>query len=128
MQYRDLLPQHQGGSFIASHIVIPNGGPVPDWVHHHGVRFQTIFCVRGWVRVVYEDQGPPFVLPDSVRTYAAAYRPSRTRSADQIEVWPTTLTIGQALPVLPLALRNAVTVPVDLDGSYNEACQRSRLG
>jgi mannose-6-phosphate isomerase-like protein (cupin superfamily) len=62
MQYRDLLPQHQGGRFIASHIVIPNGGPVPDWVHHHGVRFQTIFCVRGWVRVVYEDQGPPFVL------------------------------------------------------------------
>jgi mannose-6-phosphate isomerase-like protein (cupin superfamily) len=62
MRYRDLLPQRQDGRFIASHIVIPDGGPVPDYVHHHGVRFQTIFCARGWAQVVYEDQGPPFRL------------------------------------------------------------------
>jgi mannose-6-phosphate isomerase-like protein (cupin superfamily) len=62
MRYRDLLPQRQGGRFIASNIVIPDGGPVPDYVHHHGVRFQTIFCVRGWAQVVYEDQGAPFRL------------------------------------------------------------------
>jgi mannose-6-phosphate isomerase-like protein (cupin superfamily) len=62
MRYRDLLPRRQSGRFIASHIVIPDSGPVPDYVHHHGVRFQTIFCVRGWARVVYEDQGPPFRL------------------------------------------------------------------
>jgi quercetin dioxygenase-like cupin family protein len=62
MLYRDLIPDRQGGRFIASHIRIPDGGPVPDYVHYHKVRFQMIFCVRGWVRVVYEDQGPPFVL------------------------------------------------------------------
>ena len=62
MQYRDLLPDRLGGRFIASHIAIPDGGPVPDYVHHHRIRFQLIFCHRGWVRVVYEDQGPPFVL------------------------------------------------------------------
>jgi mannose-6-phosphate isomerase-like protein (cupin superfamily) len=62
MRYRDLLPKRQGGRFIASHIEIPGSGPVPDYVHHHGVRFQTIFCVRGWVQVVYQDQGPPFRL------------------------------------------------------------------
>ena len=55
-------PEPQGGRFIASHITIPDGGPVPDYVHHHDVRFQFIYCLRGWVRVVYEDQGPPFVL------------------------------------------------------------------
>ena len=60
MIYRDLLPDRQGGRFIASHITIPDGGPVPDYVHHHDVRFQVIHCVRGWVDVVYEDQGPPF--------------------------------------------------------------------
>ena len=38
------------------------GGPVPDWVHFHKVRFQLIYCWHGWVRVVYEDQGDPFVL------------------------------------------------------------------
>jgi quercetin dioxygenase-like cupin family protein len=62
MLYRDLIPGRLGGRFIASHITIPEGGPVADWVHFHKVRFQMIFCVRGWVRVVYEDQGEPFVM------------------------------------------------------------------
>jgi quercetin dioxygenase-like cupin family protein len=62
MIYRDLIPSRLGGRFVASHISIPEGGPVADWVHFHKVRFQMIFCARGWVRVVYEDQGPPFVM------------------------------------------------------------------
>ncbi len=62
MQYRDLIPGRLGGRFIASHIRIPGGGPVADYVHHHRVRFQMIYCRRGWVRVVYEDQGAPFVM------------------------------------------------------------------
>ena len=62
MRYRDLIPDRQGGRFIASHIQIPDSGPVPDYVHYHRVRFQAIFCYRGWVRVAYEDQGPPLVM------------------------------------------------------------------
>lgn len=62
MQYRDLIPGRLGGQVIASHIRIPGGGPVPDYVHYHHVRFQMIYCAKGWVRVVYEDQGPPFVM------------------------------------------------------------------
>lgn len=62
MQYRDLIPGRLGGSIIASHIRIPHAGPVPDMVHYHTVGFQLIFCYQGWVRLVYEDQGPPFVL------------------------------------------------------------------
>jgi len=62
MRYRDLIPDRQGGRFIASHILIPEGGPVPDYVHFHKIRFQMIYCCKGWVRVVYEDQGAPFVM------------------------------------------------------------------
>lgn len=62
MQYRDLIPGRQGGRFIASHIRIEGGGAVPDYAHYHAIRFQMIYCYRGWVRVVYEDQGDPFVL------------------------------------------------------------------
>lgn len=62
MRYRDLIPGRQGGRFIASHIHIPNAGPVPDYVHFHDVRFQMIFCYRGWTQLVYEDQGEPFIL------------------------------------------------------------------
>ena len=60
MRYRDLIPSRLGGRFIASHIEVCDGGPVPDLVHHHAIRFQLIFCQRGWVDVVYEDQGPEF--------------------------------------------------------------------
>ncbi|MCG3267059.1 cupin domain-containing protein [Yoonia sp. I 8.24] len=75
MHYRDLIPNRLGGSIIASHIRIPNGGPVPDMVHFHRVGFQLIFCYRGWVDVVYEDQGPPirltagdcFIQPPEIR-------------------------------------------------------------
>lgn len=62
MRYRDLITDRLGGSIIASHIRIPDGGPVPDMVHYHTVGFQLIFCYRGWVRLVYEDQGDPFIL------------------------------------------------------------------
>ncbi|MDU8929896.1 cupin domain-containing protein [Alisedimentitalea sp. MJ-SS2] len=57
MQYRDLIPDRLGGSIIASHIRIRDAGPVPDMVHYHKVGFQLIFCVSGWVDVLYEDQG-----------------------------------------------------------------------
>ena len=62
MIYRDLIPGRLGGRYIASHISIPGGGPVADWVHFHKIRFQMIFCRRGWARLVYEDQGPPFLM------------------------------------------------------------------
>jgi quercetin dioxygenase-like cupin family protein len=62
MRYRDLIPGRQGGRFVASHIHIPTAGPVPDYVHFHKIRFQMIYCYRGWTRLVYEDQGEPFTM------------------------------------------------------------------
>ncbi|MFT5288179.1 MAG: quercetin dioxygenase-like cupin family protein [Planctomycetota bacterium] len=62
MRYRDLIPECLGSRFIASHIQIAGGGPVPDNVYFHALRFQMIFCLSGWVKLVYEDQGDPFVL------------------------------------------------------------------
>jgi mannose-6-phosphate isomerase-like protein (cupin superfamily) len=62
MFYRDLIPSRLGGRYIASHITIPEGGPVLDWVHYHHVALQVIMVVKGWVRVVYEGQGEPFVM------------------------------------------------------------------
>ena len=62
MQYRDLLPGRLGGGWVASLIHLPGAGLVPDYVHFHKVRFQLIYCYRGWVRLVYEDQGEPFVM------------------------------------------------------------------
>lgn len=62
MQYRDLIPGRLGGAVVASHIRIPEGGPVPDYVHYHRVVFQMIYCLSGWARLVYEDQGPTLIM------------------------------------------------------------------
>ncbi|HRH44871.1 MAG TPA: cupin domain-containing protein [Pyrinomonadaceae bacterium] len=62
MQYRDLIPSRLGGKYIASHIRIEKGGKVPDYVHFHKVRFQMIYCLNGWAKLVYEDQGAPFLM------------------------------------------------------------------
>jgi quercetin dioxygenase-like cupin family protein len=62
MHYRDLIPSRLGGRYIASHITIAEGGPVNDWVHFHRIACQIISVRKGWVRVVYEDQGEPFVM------------------------------------------------------------------
>ncbi len=72
-------------------------------------------------------QGPPFTMAPRTTTYAVAYRPARRTAGDQIEIWAHPLTLGQSLPELPLALRNAGVVPVHLEETYTEARQRSRM-
>ena len=62
MMYRDLIPDRIGGKVIASHIRLLEDGPVADYVHYHKVEFQMIYCLKGRIQVVYEDQGPPFWL------------------------------------------------------------------
>jgi quercetin dioxygenase-like cupin family protein len=62
MLYRDLIPGRLGGRYIVSHITIEQGGPVADWVHYHRIALQVIMVRRGWVRVVYEGEGEPFVM------------------------------------------------------------------
>jgi quercetin dioxygenase-like cupin family protein len=62
MEYRDMIPGRFGGRVAASHIRLTRGGSVPDYVHYHKIAFQVIYCLRGGIRVVYEDQGEPFWL------------------------------------------------------------------
>jgi hypothetical protein len=67
-------------------------------------------------------------FPGQPDLYAAAYRPVRRAAGDQIDVWPVPLALGQPLPALPLYLRGVdAPVRVDLEASYTEARQRSRL-
>ena len=66
-------------------------------------------------------------LPQDTDLYAVAYRPARRAEVNQLDLWPVPLALGQPLPLLPLALRGAFFVPVDLEATYAEARQRSRL-
>ncbi|HMC91538.1 MAG TPA: cupin domain-containing protein [Allosphingosinicella sp.] len=87
MLYRDLIPSRLGGRYIASHIVIAEGGPVADWVHFHRIAVQLICVRKGWVRVVYQDQGPPFVMhPGDMVLQPPGIRHRVLESGDGLEV------------------------------------------
>jgi hypothetical protein len=60
-------------------------------------------------------------------TYAVAYRPVHRRDENLLDVWPHELRVGSALPLVPLALKGFGCVRLDLDGTYTEACERSRI-
>ncbi len=72
------------------------------------------------------DQGQA-ALPAEVNLYAVAYHPARRGESNQLDLWPMPLAIGRPLPLLPLALRGAFFAAVDLEATYGDACQRSRL-
>ena len=58
---------------------------------------------------------------------AAAYQPAVEPNQGTVSVWFEVLTVGAALPVMPLWVRGFGFVPTELETSYTEACQRSRL-
>lgn len=67
------------------------------------------------------------VLPREAFLYAVAYHPARRNETNLLDLWPVPLAVGQRLPLLPLGLRGAFFVPVDLEATYTETRQRSRL-
>jgi hypothetical protein len=67
------------------------------------------------------------VLPAETELYAVAYRPAHRGDKNQLDLWPVALTVGQPLPLHPLALRGAFSVPVDLEATYMETRQRFHL-
>jgi hypothetical protein len=77
--------------------------------------------------VRFLQQPEQFELPEDALVYAVAYRPSRREGGDQIEIWQMPLVVGQALPVMALALRGIATVPVDLETTYHTTCQDCRI-
>jgi hypothetical protein len=66
-------------------------------------------------------------LPSDAKLYAVAYWPTRREGNNLIEIWTAPLVVGDNLPTLPLALRGGRFVPVELETTYSEARQRSRL-
>ena len=102
--------------------------------NHVGIGLVIVDIVTGRQANLHDDLMRLLEQPETFRftgepsLYTVAYRPVRRDPAgDLIEIWPVPLSVGQALPIMPLALRSASMVPLDLEGSYAEARQRSRL-
>jgi hypothetical protein len=68
---------------------------------------------------------PPWKSPTDL--YAVAYRVAGTNGRRILETWREPLTIGAALPTLPLWLEPDVSVPLRLEESYQAACTSLRI-
>lgn len=67
-------------------------------------------------------QGPPPEL------YASAYHPLEREGSSCLDLWEEALTLGAALPTMPLWLRGVGCYPVDLEQTYQRTCRELRLG
>jgi hypothetical protein len=73
-------------------------------------------------------QPEQFAFPSDALLYATSYWPHRLKPGDdRIDIWTAALTLGEALPTMPLALRRGPTLPVELEATYTEARSKGRL-
>jgi hypothetical protein len=71
--------------------------------------------------------GEAFRQAAEVSLAALAYRPAHRDGQDQVDVWAVPLEVGGTMPVLPLALRGAGPLSLDLEATYTETRQRCQL-
>jgi hypothetical protein len=69
----------------------------------------------------------PSLGPEPSPLYAVACRGTKKDDAWLIETWAHVLTLGQALPTLPLWLADNLAVPLELEACYEETCRVLRL-
>lgn len=59
--------------------------------------------------------------------YTAAYHPVERSGQTSLDIWQEALAVGRRLPTMPLWLRGAPYVPVDLEATYERTCSEYRL-
>jgi hypothetical protein len=80
-------------------------GDLVEWVGHNG----------------------PSTTPEPLSIYAAACRWRRVGDIARLETWAHPLEVGQPLPTLPLWLADDLSVPLELEASYEETCRILRI-
>jgi hypothetical protein len=71
-------------------------------------------------------EGLSFATPTPL--YVTAYQPAHRQQRNEVGLWRGSLTVGQPLPTLPLAVRGLGCLPIDLEETYMEARKRGRIG
>jgi hypothetical protein len=62
-----------------------------------------------------------------VHLYAVGYHPTPSADVQRLEVWLEALTIGAALPIMPLWLDEDLCLPLALEESYRATCTALRI-
>jgi hypothetical protein len=69
-------------------------------------------------------QPAEYRMTDDAFLYVTAYRPATREERSEIDIWRRPLSLGQELPAMPLALKGASTVKLELESTYDSVCRR----
>ncbi len=73
--------------------------------------------------MAFVGQSDPTLGPEPSAVYAASCRWLRNEKRAVLQTWSHALIVGQPLPTLPLWLTDVRSVPLDLERSYEQACE-----
>jgi hypothetical protein len=59
--------------------------------------------------------------------YTTAYRPVEHEGQASLEIWEETLALGRPLPTMPLWLPGFLSIPVELNETYERTCREQRI-
>jgi hypothetical protein len=69
----------------------------------------------------------PHTAVSDAETYTVTCRGRRKGTRWRLEAWEYTITLGEKLPTLPVCLSPELTIPLDLEATYEEACRSLRM-
>jgi hypothetical protein len=72
-------------------------------------------------------QHDPALGEEPPPTYAVSLRFQKPARRARLQTWPYPLVVGQPLPTLPLWLSVNLSVPLDLEASYEDTCRMLRI-
>jgi len=86
-EYRDLGIKEATEGRVAAHVIraVP-GAPFNGTPHRHGVAFQLVYVLRGWVEFEYEGQGVVRLEPGSCVHQPPGIRHRELRHSDDLEL------------------------------------------
>lgn len=74
------------------------------------------------------DQTDPTMTVTDPPIYAVTCRGRKIDGVPKLETWAHPLVIGRRLPTLPLWLSDDMSVPLELESSYEDTCHVLRIG
>jgi hypothetical protein len=77
--------------------------------------------------MTFLESSEPALEEEPSPMYAATLRLRYEGRRRVLDSWYQPLTIGQALPALPLWLKEAMAISLDLESSYEETCRELRI-
>jgi hypothetical protein len=84
------------------------------------------FNLYGQLLALLNREHPPFTTTEP-SIYAATLRYQKLESGSHLKTWAYPLEVGKGLPTLPVWLSTDLSIPLELEASYEETCRTLRI-